>query len=90
MNFKCDTPDNIKRAFGSGFRFQINATSSMAQQLFQNEKSETAIQQLMQRKVRDVNIYETTFDQNQERRNIEVFVPHSNARDIPAYLEDFI
>jgi len=28
INFKCDTPDNLKRCFGSGFKLQITATAT--------------------------------------------------------------
>lgn len=67
MNFKCDTPENIKRAYGTGFKLRVNADRNFAQQLFNQENSKTDVQAVIQRKVQEVTVMEDSTDLNGER-----------------------
>ena len=94
IKMRCDTPENIKRCYGSGFKIKMISDKTRHQQYFKQKEND--IKSLFQRKMQDAKVFEVCEESDsdeenpQKKKNIEILIPFKNDKQIPDYLIDFI
>ncbi len=93
---QCDSPENLKRMFGTGFKVKMIADWQKHAKYLKTQQED--VKQLFQRKIMDAQVFEgNEIEQDEDwpryvkkDRNMEVLIPHKDSKDVPEFLIDFI